>query len=320
MKFINLKIGVLLMAVLFVVSNAKANQSINLDSGTSDAIVAITNMDDSTNSSMSGDSSGVMANGGLAPLPVSKRMNGVYERKIYQEKQVIPYEHIREADVFYQKRIWRLIDVREKMNQAFKYPYHFPNETFFDMIHRAVLGGEVTAFSDEDYINTMGIDKVKIIGAGVDTVPVIDPMTGEVTGYTPKVRDLDYNKINQFRLKEDWIFDEETSTMQVRILGIAPVLDMEVGGQVVKVPMYWVYYPDMRKVFARKEIFNPKNDAIRMTWEDIMEFRYFSSYIIKESNVYDRTISGYSNGIDALLEGERVKNEIFNFEHDLWSY
>jgi gliding motility associated protien GldN len=311
---------VLLVVALFTFSNVNANKSINLDSGASDAVVAFANMDDSTNSSMSGDSSGALANGGLAPLPVSKRMNGVFERKIYQEKQVIPYEHIREADVFWQKRIWRLIDVREKMNQAFKYPYHFPNETFFDMIHRAVLGGEVTAFEDEDYIKTLGIDKIKVIGAGVDTVPVIDPMTGEVTGYTPKVRELDYNKINQFRLKEDWIFDEETSTMQVRILGIAPILDMEVGGQVVKVPMYWVYYPDMRKIFARKEIFNPKNDAIRMTWEDIMEFRYFSSYIIKESNVYDRSISGYANGIDALLEGERVKTEIFNFEHDLWSY
>jgi gliding motility associated protien GldN len=320
MKLINLKISVLLVVALFTFSNVNASKSINLDSGASDAVVALQNMDDSTNSSMSGDSSGALANGGLAPLPVSKRMNGVFERKIYQEKQVIPYEHIREADVFWQKRIWRLIDVREKMNQAFKYPYHFPNETFFDMIHRAVLGGEVTAFEDEDYIKTLGIDKIKVIGAGVDTVPVIDPMTGEVTGYTPKVRELDYNKINQFRLKEDWIFDEETSTMQVRILGIAPILDMEVGGQVVKVPMYWVYYPDMRKIFARKEIFNPKNDAIRMTWEDIMEFRYFSSYIIKESNVYDRSISGYANGIDALLEGERVKTEIFNFEHDLWSY
>lgn len=316
----NILTSVLLIALLFATSSSMANNSMRLDSGSGITSFLATSMDDSTNSSLSGDSSNAMANGGLAPLPTSKRMNGIYERKIYEEKQVIPYEHIREADVFWQKRIWRLIDVREKMNLPFKFQYHFPNETFFYMVHRAVLNGEAQAFDDEDFISPLAIDKVKQIGAGVDTVPVIDPITGEVTGYTPKVRELNYNDVNQFRLKEDWVFDEETSTMQVRILGIAPILELNVGGQKIPSPMYWVYYPDMRKVFARKEIFNPKNDAIRMTWEDIMEFRYFSSYIIKESNVYDRTIASYSNGIDALLEGERVKNDIFNFEHDLWSY
>ncbi|MEN9523005.1 MAG: gliding motility protein GldN [Bacteroidota bacterium] len=301
-------------------STTYANQHLKLDSGSGDLIIASAMLDDSTNSSSIGDSSNGLANGGVAPLPTSKRMNGVYERKIYQEKQVIPYEHIREGDVFWQKRIWRLIDAREKMNQPFKYKFHFPNETFFDMIHRSVLSGEVTAFEDEDFITTLPIDKVKSIGAGVDTVPTIDVITGEVTGYEPRTRELNYDLVNKFRIKEDWFFDEETSTMQVRILGISPILDKEIGGTITPLPMYWIYYPDIRKVFARKEIFNPKNDAVRMTWEDIMEFRYFSSYIIKESNVYDRTIASYSNGIDALLEGERVKNDIFNFEHDLWSY
>ena len=151
-------------------------------------------------------------------------------------------------------------------------------------------------------------------------MPVTDITTGEVTGYVPKVRELDVNKIYQFRLKEDWFFDEETSTMQVRILGIAPILDLSSGGSSLLTTMYWVYYPDMRPIFAKKEIYNPQNDAVRMTWEDIMEFRYFSSYIIKVSNVNDERIADYANGIDALLEGERVKTEIFNFEHDLWSY
>ncbi|MFM2048332.1 MAG: hypothetical protein RI955_880 [Bacteroidota bacterium] len=321
MKLNNFK-SVIVVAFVCFTTSLMANTNTKLDSGSSDAVltsVAVA-MDDSTNSSLNGDSSNAMANSGLAPLPVSKRPNGVFVRSLSQGKEIIAYDHIREGDVFYQKRIWRLIDVREKMNLPFKYPYHFPNETFFYMIHRAVLTGDVTAFDDEDFITTLAIDKVKQIGAGVDTVPQIDPITGEVTGYVPKVRELNYNDVNQFRVKEDWFFDEETSTMQVRILGIAPILELNVGGQKIPTPMYWVYYPDMRKTFSQKEIFNPKNDAVRMTWEDIMEFRYFSSYIIKESNVYDRTISSYVNGIDALLEGERVKTDIFNFEHDLWSY
>jgi gliding motility associated protien GldN len=84
--------------------------------------------------------------------------------------------------------------------------------------------------------------------------------------------------------------------------------------------MFWAYYPELRDVLARKTTFNPLNDAARMSWEDIFEMRYFSSYIYKESNVYDRRIEDYMTGVDILLEADKIKNEIFNFEHDLWSF
>ena len=315
-----LKFVVLGIAVLLINSKLMAAQTAKIDFGAEQSSTVKLLADDSTNNPNGKDSSTVQASGGLKPLPVSQRLNSVYERNNFKEKSIIPYDYVREADIFWQKRIWRVIDVREKMNLPFKFPYHFPNETFFDVIHRAVLNGEVTAFDDEDFIVKKEISAIKTIGAGVDTVPVTDITTGEVTGYVPKVRELDVNKIYQFRLKEDWFFDEETSTMQVRILGIAPILDLSSGGSSLLTTMYWVYYPDMRPIFAKKEIYNPQNDAVRMTWEDIMEFRYFSSYIIKVSNVNDERIADYANGIDALLEGERVKTEIFNFEHDLWSY
>ena len=315
------KIVFFCVGVLFINSKSMAAQSAKADFGSEGAANITLLADDSSNNASVKDTSNAQANGSLKPLPVSKRLNGVFTRQIYQDKQIIPYDHIRECDVFWQKRIWRVIDVREKMNLPFKYPYHFPNETFFDIIHRAVLSGEVHAFEDEDFVDEKPIEKVKTLGAGVDTVPQIDPITGEVTGYVPKVRELDVNKIYQFRLKEDWFFDEETSTMQVRILGICPILDMSSGGSgSLLVPMYWVYYNDIRPILAKKEIFNPQNDAVRMTWEDIMAERYFSSYIIKVSNQNDERIADYANGIDALLEGERIKTEIFNFEHDLWSY
>jgi hypothetical protein len=54
--------------------------------------------------------------------------------------------------------------------------------------------------------------------------------------------------------------------------------------------------------------------------EDLFETRHFSAYVTKEENVYDRKIQEYAQGIDALLEGERIKKEIFEYEHDLWNY
>ena len=82
----------------------------------------------------------------------------------------------------------------------------------------------------------------------------------------------------------------------------------------------WVYYPDLRNTLSKFEVYNPKNDAVRLSWDDLFEARLFESYIYKESNVYDRNIQEYATGMDALLESERVKNELFVMEHDLWNY
>src|SRR5205814_2365485 len=119
-------------------------------------------------------------------------------------------------------------------------------------------------------------------------------------------------------VKEDWFFDEETSTMQVRIMAIAPLYyDDEIQQDI---PIFWAYYPTLRNTLVKHEVFNARNDAVRLTWDDLFEMRLFSSYIYKESNVFDRRIQDYATGIDALRESDKIKDDIFNFEHDLWSY
>jgi len=86
-------------------------------------------------------------------------------------------------------------------------------------------------------------------------------------------------------------------------------------------PLFWVYFPEARKVLINAEVFNSvKNDAERRTYDDIFWKRMFSSTIIKESNPADRKVSEYMIGLDGLLEAERIKAEIFNIEHDLWEY
>ena len=83
--------------------------------------------------------------------------------------------------------------------------------------------------------------------------------------------------------------------------------------------MFWTYYPELRQILAHKEAYNDFNDNARMSWEDIFEMRFFSSYIYKRSNVKDYRIEDTYSGVDALLEADKIKNEIFDFEHDLWS-
>ena len=85
-------------------------------------------------------------------------------------------------------------------------------------------------------------------------------------------------------------------------------------------PLFWIYYPEARKILVNTEAFNRGNDAERRTFDDIFQRRMFNSYIIKESNVYNRRIDEYKTGLDALLESDRIKEEVVNMEHDLWEY
>ena len=108
-----------------------------------------------------------------------------------------------------------------------------------------------------------------------------------------------------------------------RILGIAPlvsVFDKSTGDFKYEKPLFWIHYPTSREVFARYQVFNPVNDASVMSWEDVFEMRQFAATIYKESNVADRRIEEYASGRDQLLEGQKISSEIFNFEHDLWSW
>jgi gliding motility associated protien GldN len=264
--------------------------------------------------------SGVMTETGRPSVDEANRpLDGIVEKRLTEEKRVLPYQPIREADIFWEKRIWRVIDIREKMNL----PFAYPERPFMRIVMDAAINGDITVYSTEDdkFTNPLTPEEVASQGASIDTIITFDPET-----YEEKIQivrnDINLEDVKRFRLKEIWFFDEESSEMKVRILGIAPLLEVKdnQGNFVREQPMFWVYYPSIREIFAREKAFNYGNDAAPNTWEDIMEMRFFSSYIYKESNVRNERIQDYMSGIDQLLEADKIKREIFNFEHDLWSY
>ena len=126
-----------------------------------------------------------------------------------------------------------------------------------------------------------------------------------------------------YKLKEVWYFDSETSKLGVRILGVAPIVNKynDDGVLLHSAPMFWAYYPEMRSVLAQEETFNPVNDAVRLSWDDLFEARLFASHITKENNNLDRRIKDYiADSEKQLLEAEKIEESIRNFEHDQWSY
>ncbi|MGZ4078400.1 MAG: type IX secretion system ring subunit PorN/GldN, partial [Bacteroidia bacterium] len=139
----------------------------------------------------------------------------------------------------------------------------------------------------------------------------------------PTKNEITTDKVWQYWVKEDWFFDKQRSVLDVRIIGLCPLIEKktETGESTgSSSPLFWIYFPEARPVFANQEVYMRHNDAERRTFEDIFWKRMFSSYIRKESNVYDRGIYDYKSGLDLLLESERVKNDIFMYEHDLWHF
>lgn len=243
-----------------------------------------------------------------------------YDEVAVKEREPIPYDYVSESDVYWHKRVWRVIDVKEKMNLPFSYEgLDWSNlKPLISVLRDAAIANEITVYDEDNFQVALTPDVVSQRGASVDTLPQYDLQTGEVIGDTIMQRPFDPNKVLHWRVKDDWFFNKKTSTMQVRIMGLAPLYYDEEAK--IETPLFWIYYPSSRSVLSHNEAFNPKNDAQRMSWDDMFQMRLFSSVIIKESNVFDRRIQEYATGLDALRESDRIKEDIFNFEHDLWSY
>lgn len=254
--------------------------------------------------------------------PSAPRQDGIYKRTLLGTREIIPYDDIREADIYWEKRIWRNIDFREKINLAFTWPV----DPFVQIVYDAVVSGELKAYSPlyDDFSEgtELPLEQIIIKFNRTDTTWILDEETYEEKPVIIKT-EFDYQTVQKIQIKEDWVFDEETSTMVVRIIGLTMIrdrIDPTTGETLGSEPMFWIYYPDLRNIIVRHEVFNEKNSARYLTFEDIFEMRLFSSYIVKEDNVYDRFIENYTSGIDQVLESERIKQQIFDFEHNLWEF
>lgn len=246
-------------------------------------------------------------------------IDDIVPKRMIFENRVLPYEPVREADIPWERRIWRILDIREKLNL----PFAYPEQPFFKILAEASQNGEIRVFQDDKFTEMLTPEEVGSKLVSMDTIILYNPDT-----YEEEVRvvrnEINAADIKRFRIKEIWYFDEETSTMKVRILGIAPIQDVydeDTGLFKYELPLFWVYYPEAREVLARYRVFNEENDAAPQTWYDYFEMRRFASYIYKESNVQDlRLIDMYVDGVDRLMESEKIKAELFNWEHDLWTY
>ena len=278
----------------------------------------------------------------------SNVLDGVYIQEHIPTKRVVPYIHLREADVMWSRRVWRTIDLKEKKNHKLKYPLEPQNDRIclYDVIkYGALEEGSITIYDPKLPVNNDKFEfpvrpvngnsnspefKKRLDGFFANSVSILKiDSDGNIMkndeGFEMTIDNLEFyetSDIIRYDIKEDWFFDKQRSMLDVRIIGICPVVyNKNFEGTINGVkPLFWLYFPECRYIFQNFFVYNPENDAQRMSFDDLFWKRDFSSYIIKESNVFDRKVNPNWSGLDALLESERIREEMFTFEHDLWHF
>lgn len=266
----------------------------------------------------------------------SMRPNSAIERNLVTDRTPLAYEHLREDDAVYRQKVWRDIDTREKINLPFRYAADEDNgnQRFISILFKAIQDGPdnggVTVFSgvDDRFTTPLTVGEVAKVVAGEPVTIIMFDSVGNELPPIVRAPEVNLDSFYKFRIKEEVIFDKESSRLFWRIIGIAPLKNIITsdGIDLGETELFWVYYPEMRPIFAKYEVYNGKNYGARMSWEELFESRMFYGRIIKSTldNPYDQYLKNQT-GLDGkpilqLLEGENIKERIFNYEQNLWSY
>lgn len=281
--------------------------------------------------------------------PVRKPVETPWKQETTGEfAEAVPFAYQRQADVMYYHVIWRRIDLRDKKN----HPLYFPAETkgtwrslaqtIFDAIDFANPDNEnsLPVYSDELCTTPYSREELQTSLTQEIQQPIVDPESGDVIDYTTIYEQFSAKNVLSYNIKEVWFFDKQTSKYYVRILELEPILEYErpttnsgnydeenadeedVRAQKTKRRIGHIYYEELRPFLVKQEIFNVKNNAQRLSFDDAITFkRDFNGYIYAEDNVYDRQISDYiANARDQMIESERITEKLRTYESDLWEF
>lgn len=247
----------------------------------------------------------------------------------------LAYGYVHDRDVLMGKMVWEIIDLSEKIN----FPLYFPIDTanigadrrsLYDVLTRAIKSGEISEVYSDSYFNTKktfkdiqaSLSRIDTTDAGREQINAGQRVSEEYVLRT----DLTAQDVTQYKIKGFWYFDKRQSELKYRLLAICPVTpDVYTMNSEEKdyIELFWIFFPDAREVLHEAKAFNNKNSAMPVSFDQILNSRRFNSVIYKEENVYgDREIKEYmkDNAQSQLLEAERVKEKIRDFESDMWNY
>lgn len=251
----------------------------------------------------------------------------------------LDYAYISDRDVMWSTTVWEKIDLSQKLNL----PYYFPVDTnsidmnrrsLFDALIKGIKTGKITEVYEDDYFTSkISFSDISEFTSRTDTLDAGKQIlnadsSSDISDYIT-VQFVKSESVSEFRLKGIWYFDKRIGEMKYRLLAIAPVGEelRDPSGTYNSPPdrfaLFWVWYPDARETLFNSKVFNPNNTSFSLSYDDLLNARRFQSTIYKEDNIYgDRAIQDYvkTSAMFQLLEGEKIKSRIRDFEIDMWSY
>ena len=255
----------------------------------------------------------------------------------------LPYGYVHDRDVLMGKTVWEFVDLDERINFPLYYPIDTANigsdrRSLFDVLLKGIKVGKITEVYADDYFNTK--KSLKDMSSSFTYIDTTDVGKDEINNYfddyksgakvlDPQYidkRDLTSQDISGYKIKGFWYFDKRQGELKYRLLGICPVSpearDISSDNPDV-IELFWVYFPTIRDILHEAKSFNDKNSAMPISFDHLLNSRRFNAVIYKEENVYgDRQVQDYmkDNAQNQLLESERIKEKIRNFEQDMWNY
>ncbi len=247
----------------------------------------------------------------------------------------LPYGYVDDRDILWSKTIWEIIDVDERINFFYYYPIDTINiasnrKSLYDVLINNIKNGTLTdVYVDSYFTEKRSFDDLKATLTKIDTTDAGKEQfnAGEAVSaeYINK-RDITAADIEEWRIKGVWYFDKRQGELKYRLLGIAPVapdVNFIDDDEPDMVELFWVWYPSARQILHEAKAYNPGNSANPLSFDHLLNSRRFNAIIYKEENIYgDREIKDYvkDNALLQLLEAQKIKEKIQNFEMDMWNY
>ncbi len=248
----------------------------------------------------------------------------------------LPYPYTEDRDILWGKQVWERIDLDERFNLPLYYPTDslasMPNvRSLFDALYTGIVSGRITkVYADSYFTQKLSLDELKDRMIAIDTTEEgINQYNDEGVVDAQYINEFQVNAetVEEFHFRGIWYFDTKYGELKYRLLGLAPVAidpkGMAAGVTPDLVEVFWVFYPDARLTLHDFYAFNPRNTMHPLDYDHLLNARRFSGVIYKEDNVYgDREIKEYihDNALRQLLESQRIKEKIREYESDMWNY
>jgi gliding motility associated protien GldN len=188
----------------------------------------------------------------------SYKMSNIYAKTHHIKKEIVPLATLREADVMWSRKIWRDIDLRQKINHPLYYPQDptgqaatIDRDNLFTVLYNAATGnGEVSirafnaqAGADDEFKEEITATDFMKLMMGTKKITYYENMWGDgdsldvngerverthdeegelISNTEGGIRQTD---IKKWRIKEQWFFDKQRSVIDVRIIGLCPIAD-----------------------------------------------------------------------------------------------